>query len=55
MAEQDEYTPQKSGHGIRKAAGALRILTGRFQAPRTKRTPLGKHPLQLYSLGTPNA
>ena len=55
MSESNEYTPPKvwkwtPGHGGR-FANINRPTAG---ATHDKELPVGKHPLQLYSLGTPN-
>ncbi len=44
-----------SGNGTKKTAASSPASTGPLPGPRTiKELPVGKHPLQLYSLATPN-
>ncbi len=55
MTESPEYTPPRSGPGSRATAARFahinRPVAG---ATHDKELPVGEHPLQLYSLGTPN-
>ena len=55
MTNSSEYTPRKSGPGVIRTAVALRPSIARSRGRHTtKNYPSGRHPLQLYSLGTPN-
>ncbi|KAB0678118.1 glutathione-dependent disulfide-bond oxidoreductase [Aureimonas leprariae] len=56
MSESSEYTPPKiwtwnKGGNVAQVASLNRPVAG---ATHEKELPVGRHPLQLYSLGTPN-
>ena len=55
MSETSEYTPPRVWRW-NKASGGRFAKTNRPVAGAThdKELPIGRHPLQLYSLGTPN-
>jgi len=56
MTEPAEYTPPKVwNHGIRRAAARFASINRPIAGPtHDKELPVGRHPLQLYSLATPN-
>ena len=55
MADQVEYTPPKVWAWIQESGGAWASINRPVSGPtHDKPLPIGRHPLQLYSLGTPN-
>jgi GSH-dependent disulfide-bond oxidoreductase len=55
MADRVEYTPPKVWTWNRENGGAWASINRPISGPtRDKPLPIGRHPLQLYSLGTPN-
>ena len=55
MADQVEYTPPKVWAWNQESGGAWASINRPVSGPtHDKPLPIGRHPLQLYSLGTPN-
>ncbi|MBU6407514.1 MAG: glutathione-dependent disulfide-bond oxidoreductase [Alphaproteobacteria bacterium] len=55
MAEPEPYVPPKVWTWNKDAAGRFAAINRPIAGPtHDKQLPLGRHPLQLYSLGTPN-
>ncbi|MFC6198590.1 glutathione-dependent disulfide-bond oxidoreductase [Ponticaulis profundi] len=55
MSQQDEYTPPKVWTWDSESGGQFANINRPIAGPtHDKELPVGKHPLQLYSLGTPN-
>ncbi len=55
MADTPEYTPPKVWTWARPNGGAFASINRPIAGPtHHKELPVGRHPLQLYSLGTPN-
>lgn len=55
MSEQDEYTPPKVWEWDKESGGRFANINRPISGPtHDKVLEVGKHPLQLYSLGTPN-
>lgn len=55
MSEQDEYTPPKVWTWDAESGGRFASINRPIAGPtHDKELPKGKHPFQLYSLGTPN-
>ncbi len=55
MAESTEYTPPKVWTWVKTSVGRFASINRPIAGPtHDKVLPVGKHPLQLYSLGTPN-
>jgi len=55
MANSKEYTPPKVWTWDQPSGGAFASINRPIAGPTHEKTlPVGKHPLQLYSLGTPN-
>ncbi|NNE22358.1 MAG: glutathione-dependent disulfide-bond oxidoreductase [Rhizobiales bacterium] len=55
MSQQDEYTPPKVWKWIKESGGTFANINRPIAGPtHDKELPVGKHPLQLYSLATPN-
>jgi GST-like protein len=55
MADSPEYTPPKVWTWNKPSGGAFASINRPVAGPtHDKELPLGRHPLQLYSLGTPN-
>jgi GSH-dependent disulfide-bond oxidoreductase len=55
MADMPEYTPPKVWTWNKDAGGRFANINRPIAGPtHDKELPVGKHPLQLYSLGTPN-
>jgi GST-like protein len=55
MADTPEYTPPKVWTWARPNGGAFASINRPLAGPtHDKELPVGRHPLQLYSLGTPN-
>ena len=55
MSQQDEYTPPKVWKWDRESGGKFASINRPIAGPtHDKELPVGKHPLQLYSLATPN-
>jgi GST-like protein len=55
MADTPEYTPPKVWTWARPNGGAFASINRPIAGPtHDKELPVGRHPLQLYSLGTPN-
>jgi GST-like protein len=56
MADHVEYTPPKVWKWEQENGGAWANINRPVSGPtHDKPLPTGRHPLQLYSLGTPNA
>lgn len=55
MSDAPEYTPPKVWTWNKASGGAFANINRPIAGPTSeKELPIGKHPLQLYSLGTPN-
>ena len=55
MADTPEYTPPKVWIWAKPSGGAFASINRPIAGPtHDKELPVGRHPLQLYSLGTPN-
>lgn len=55
MTEQSEYVPPKIWTWDKESGGRFANINRPIAGPtHDKELPIGKHPLQLYSLGTPN-
>jgi GST-like protein len=55
MADGNEYTPPKVWTWNKESGGRFAAINRPIAGPtHDKELPVGKHPLQLYSLGTPN-
>src|SRR6201995_1771149 len=55
MADSTEYTPPKVWTWNQPSGGAVASINRPIAGPTyEKELPVGRHPLQLYSLGTPN-
>jgi GST-like protein len=55
MSESSEYTPPKVWTWNKESGGRFAAINRPIAGPtHDKELPVGKHPLQLYSLGTPN-
>jgi GST-like protein len=55
MASSSEYVPPKVWIWNKSNGGRFASINGPIAAPtHEKELPVGRHPLQLYSLGTPN-
>ena len=54
MSDASEYTPPKVWTWNKPTAAASRTSTVHRRSDARKELPVGRHPLQLYSLGTPN-
>jgi GST-like protein len=55
MADSPEYTPPKTWTWSKPSGGAFASINRPVAGPtHDKELPVGRHPLQLYSLGTPN-
>lgn len=55
MSDSENYTPPKVWHWDRPNGGAFASINRPMAGPtHEKELPVGKHPLQLYSLATPN-
>src|SRR6202795_3527763 len=55
MTDETAYTPPKVWTWNRQSGGGLASITRRIAGPTHKKDlPVGRHPLQLYSLATPN-
>jgi len=55
MAEPHDYTPPKVWTWVKPNGGTFASINRPISGPtHEKNLPLGRHPLQLYSLGTPN-
>ena len=55
MTDTSEYTPPKVWAWIKENGGRFANINRRVAGPtHDKELPVGRHPLQLYSLGTPN-
>ncbi len=55
MAEQTDYTPPKVWTWAKPSGGTFASINRPIAGPtHEKALPVGRHPLQLYSLGTPN-
>jgi GST-like protein len=55
MADSHEYTPPKVWSWTKPSGGTFASINRPIAGPtHEKELPIGKHPLQLYSLGTPN-
>ena len=55
MADSHEYTPPKVWSWTRPSGGTFASINRPIAGPTHERElPVGNHPLQLYSLGTPN-
>lgn len=55
MSKPDEYTPPKVWTWDQESGGRFASINRPIAGPtHEKELPVGKHPLQLYSLGTPN-
>jgi GST-like protein len=55
MAESTEYTPPKVWTWVKTTVGRFATINRPIAGPTHEKVlPVGKHPLQLYSLGTPN-
>ncbi|MBS3647469.1 glutathione-dependent disulfide-bond oxidoreductase [Pseudaminobacter sp. 19-2017] len=55
MTENDDYTPPKVWTWNKPSGGAFASINRPIAGPtHEKELPVGRHPLQLYSLGTPN-
>ena len=55
MADSDDYTPPKVWTWIKPNGGRFASINRPIAGPtHDKDLPVGRHPLQLYSLGTPN-
>ena len=55
MAESSDYTPPKVWTWVKPNGGTFASINRPIAgATHEKELPVGKHPLQLYSLGTPN-
>src|SRR3546814_20810810 len=55
MADSAEYTPPKVWTWNKAGGGRFASINRPIAGPtHDKELPVGKHPLQLYSLGTPN-
>src|SRR5262245_17868686 len=55
MSDKTEYTPPKVWTWDKESGGRFANVNRHIAGPtREKELPLGKHPLQLYSLATPN-
>ena len=55
MAEPTEYTPPKVWTWVKTSVGRFATINRPIAGPTHDEVlPVGKHPLQLYSLGTPN-
>ncbi len=55
MADSAEYTPPKVWTWIKQTEGRFANINRPIAGPtHDKELPVGRHPLQLYSLGTPN-
>lgn len=55
MSESEEYTPPKVWKWDKESGGRFAAINRPIAGPtHDKDLPVGKHPLQLYSLGTPN-
>src|SRR3546814_1568870 len=55
MTEQSEYVPPKIWTWDKESGGRFANINRPVAGPtHDKDLPVGKHPLQLYSLGTPN-
>lgn len=55
MSDTTEYTPPKVWTWEQPSGGAFASINRPISGPtHDKELPIGKHPLQLYSLGTPN-
>src|SRR6201985_1886628 len=55
MSETSEYTPPKVWQWNKASGGRFANINRPIAGPtHDKELPVGKHPMQLYSLGTPN-
>ena len=55
MADSSDYTPPKVWTWNKESGGRFASINRPIAGPtHEKELPVGKHPLQLYSLGTPN-
>ena len=55
MSEQSEYVPPRIWSGSKTTGGAFAAINRPVAGPtHEKELPVGRHPLQLYSLATPN-
>ena len=55
MTDATEYTPPKIWTWDKESGGRFANINRPIAGPtHDKELPIGKHPLQLYSLGTPN-
>ncbi len=55
MSNSSEYTPPKVWTWNKAAGGRFASINRPIAGPtHEKELPVGRHPLQLYSLGTPN-
>ena len=54
MTNSSEYTPRKSGPGVIRQWSLCDHQSPDRGPTHDKELPVGRHPLQLYSLGTPN-
>jgi GSH-dependent disulfide-bond oxidoreductase len=55
MADSPEYTPPRVWTGSKSSGGRFANINRPIAGPtHEKELPVGRHPLQLYSLGTPN-
>ena len=55
MADQNDYVPPKVWSWDKESGGRFANINRPIAGPtHDKDLPVGKHPLQLYSLGTPN-
>jgi GST-like protein len=56
MANSPEYVPPKVWSWTKASGGRFANINRPIAGPtHDKELPIGRHPLQLYSLGTPNA
>src|SRR6202008_979375 len=55
MTDSSEYTPPKVWEWNKESGGRFAAINRPIAGPtHDKELPVGKHPMQLYSLGTPN-
>src|SRR6202045_4856383 len=55
MTDSSDYAPPKVGSGNKESGGRFASINRPVSGPtHDKELPVGRHPLQLYSLGTPN-
>jgi GST-like protein len=55
MTDSSEYTPPKVWTWSKDSGGRFANINRPIAGPtHDKELPVGRHPLQLYSLGTPN-